>query len=89
VALLDSRSVQRIRSVLGWVAFAKRPLKTFELLSAVTFGQGDPEVDRLIPKYILDICSPLIEERRDSTLAFIHVSVKEFVPLPQLPIFGD
>lgn len=46
---LDARSVNRVKMILGWVSFAKRPLKKLELLSAVTFGQGNPEVDRLIP----------------------------------------
>ncbi|KAM0420431.1 hypothetical protein ACHAPT_011852 [Fusarium lateritium] len=79
VVRLDSRSVDRIRCILGWVAFAKRPLQKLEFLSAITFSPGDPGVDRLAPQYILDICGTLIEERRDSTLAFIHISVKEFL----------
>lgn len=74
---LDSRSVDRIRCILGWVAFAKRPLHKLEFLSAITFSSGDPDVDRLAPQYIVDICGTLVEERMDSTLAFIHISVKE------------
>jgi hypothetical protein len=74
---LDARSVDRVKSILSWIAFAKRPLKKLELLSAVSFGQGNPDIERLVPPYILDICGPLIEERRDAALAFIHVSVKE------------
>ncbi|EHK42609.1 hypothetical protein TRIATDRAFT_224424, partial [Trichoderma atroviride IMI 206040] len=52
---LDSRSVNRIKCVLGWIAFAKRPLKRLEFLSAVTFSAGDPNVAHLCPQYILDI----------------------------------
>jgi hypothetical protein len=63
--------------MLHWIAFAQRPLRKFEFLSAISFSAGNPEVTNLPPKYILDVCGPLIEERRDSTLAFIHVSVKE------------
>lgn len=74
---LDSRSVDRVRCILGWVAFAKRPLRKLEFLSAITFSPGNPEVDILAPQYILDICGTLLEERRDSTLSFIHISVKE------------
>ncbi|KAJ4152324.1 hypothetical protein NW754_004119 [Fusarium falciforme] len=74
---LDPRSVDRVRCILGWVAFAKRPLQKLEFLSAITFSPGDPKVDILAPQYILDICGTLVEERRDSTLAFIHISVKE------------
>lgn len=74
---LDPRSVDRIKCILGWIAFAKRPLKKLEFLSAVTFSSGEPEVSHLAPQYVLDICSPLIEERHNTTLSFIHVSVKE------------
>ena len=69
--------MDRVRCILGWVAFAKRPLQKLEFLSAITFSSGDPGVDRLAPQYILDICGALVEERRESTLAFIHNSVKE------------
>lgn len=36
-------------------------------------------VDELVPPYIFDMCAPLIEQRRDLTLGFIHVSVKEYM----------
>ncbi|KAF2108637.1 hypothetical protein BDV96DRAFT_616200 [Lophiotrema nucula] len=55
----DARSQERIKSVLCWIAFAKRPLKKVELLSAVSYSSGTHQVDRLVPKYILDTCSPL------------------------------
>ncbi|UKZ47926.1 hypothetical protein TrVGV298_002161 [Trichoderma virens] len=76
---LDTRSESRVRCILGWIAFAKRPLKRLELLSAITFSSGESEVTHLVPEYVLDICGPLIEERNDTTLTFIHVSVKEFL----------
>ncbi|KAL2147650.1 hypothetical protein VTI28DRAFT_8104 [Corynascus sepedonium] len=79
LAHLDARSVERIKCILGWVAFSKRPLKKVEFLSAVSFSSGEHNITNLAPKYILDICEPLVEERRDSTLAFIHVSVKNFI----------
>ncbi|KAL7786982.1 hypothetical protein V8C37DRAFT_286169 [Trichoderma ceciliae] len=56
-----------------------RPLKRLEFLSAVTFSSGEPQVANLAPQYVLDICAPLIEVRHDTTLTFIHVSVKEFL----------
>ncbi|KAI9768489.1 MAG: hypothetical protein M1840_004899 [Geoglossum simile] len=79
LARLDSRSVDRIKMIFSWIAFARRPLKRFELLSAISFSLGDPSVERPAPPYILDICSPLVGERGDTTLVFIHVSVKEFL----------
>ncbi|CAK7201606.1 hypothetical protein SEUCBS139899_004314 [Sporothrix eucalyptigena] len=74
---LDARSVDRVRCILGWVAFAKRPLKKLEFMSAVTFSQGNPAVDRLVPRFNLDATATLVEERHDTTISFIHVSVKE------------
>ncbi|KAJ3569742.1 hypothetical protein NPX13_g5979 [Xylaria arbuscula] len=76
---LDSRSVERLKSIFGWIAFSKRPLKRMELLSALSFASGNATITNLVPSYVLDVCGPLVEERPDTTLAFIHVSVKEFL----------
>jgi hypothetical protein len=70
-----------MRQILGWIAFAKRPLRKSEFRSALSFSAGDPKVDELVPSYIFDMCAPLIEQRRDSSLTFIHVSVKEYMVL--------
>lgn len=82
VAPLDSDSVDHIKCIFGWIAFAKRPLRVSELLSAVAFSDGDPDIDLPAPSYILDICGSLIEERSDGTISFIHVSVKEHLQSP-------
>lgn len=74
---MDSNSVHHIKCVLGWLAFSRRPLKKHELLSAVSFSSGNPEIDRPAPEYILRVCGSLVEERSDATFSFIHVSVKE------------
>ncbi|KAK7956414.1 uncharacterized protein PG986_005636, partial [Apiospora aurea] len=76
---LDSRSVERVKCALGWIAFSKRPLKKIEFLSAIAFSSGDTTVKQIAPQYMLEICATLIEERPDSTLGFIHLSVKEFL----------
>ncbi|KAH0430152.1 hypothetical protein CcaCcLH18_05856 [Colletotrichum camelliae] len=73
---LDPRSTSRVRCVFGWVAFQKRPLKRLELLSAISFSEGDPNVANIAPDYILDICSPLLDQRPDTTITFIHSTVK-------------
>ncbi|KAL7799057.1 hypothetical protein V8C37DRAFT_407477 [Trichoderma ceciliae] len=78
-ALLDDRSVQRIRSVLSWIAFAKRPLRSPELLSALAFDAGHEQVDVLVPAYILDTCEPLIQQQNDTSYAFVHPSVRDFL----------
>ncbi|KAF2868791.1 hypothetical protein BDV95DRAFT_630472 [Massariosphaeria phaeospora] len=49
---LDLRSVDRVRSILGWIAFSKRPLKKLEFLSALTFSSGDATVGRLAPRFL-------------------------------------
>ncbi|KEZ39923.1 hypothetical protein SAPIO_CDS8890 [Scedosporium apiospermum] len=74
---LDPISTQRIKRVLGWVAFAERPLKRLEVLSAITFSEGVANPERLAPYFFLQDCSTLVEERHDKTVGFIHVSVKE------------
>lgn len=79
---LDSRSVDHVKNILGWVAFARRPLRKLEFLSALSYSSGNPDVTNLAPRYILDICGSLVEERQDTTLAFIHISVKEFLQTP-------
>ncbi|KAH8690624.1 NACHT domain protein [Talaromyces proteolyticus] len=87
----DSRSVDRMRSIFGWIAFAKRPLRKFELRSALSFDARDPMANDPVPHYIFDMAVPLIEERLDSTLAFIHVSVKDYLEMSdsKLPIVRD
>ena len=79
ISNFDPRSVDRMRQILGWIAFAKRPLRKSEFRSAVSFSAGDPKVDELVPSYIFDMCAPLIEQHRDSSFTFIHVSVKEYM----------
>ncbi|KAG8158067.1 hypothetical protein KVR01_011828 [Diaporthe batatas] len=79
LAPLDQNSTRHIKCIFGWVAYARRPLRRSELLSAVCFSSGDPEVEYPAPQYILDVCRSLIDERSDTTLTFIHVSVKEFL----------
>ncbi|KAK4164614.1 hypothetical protein QBC43DRAFT_352703 [Cladorrhinum sp. PSN259] len=75
----DERSVTRIKMILGWVAFAKRPLRKAEFRSALAFSDGNTAVSELPPPYIFEECAPLIEIRNDSSFAFIHVSVKDFL----------
>ncbi|KAG7404211.1 Vegetative incompatibility protein HET-E-1 [Fusarium oxysporum f. sp. rapae] len=73
----DERSLERMKLIFEWIAFAKRPLRKAEFRSALAFSSGNPDTGELAPQYLFDKCSPLIEERSDSTFAFIHVSVRE------------
>ncbi|KAF3799119.1 hypothetical protein GCG54_00015299 [Colletotrichum gloeosporioides] len=76
---LNPWSADRIRCIFGWIAFAKRPLKRIEFHSALIFSPGSSNVTNLVPQYVLDICEALVEERPDTTLTFVHISVKEYV----------
>jgi len=79
---LDIRSASRLRAIFGWIAFARRPLQKAELQSALVFQPDETLLARgarPVPAHILEACKPIIEERTaTSTLAFIHVSVKEY-----------
>ncbi|EHK27294.1 uncharacterized protein TRIVIDRAFT_112990, partial [Trichoderma virens Gv29-8] len=77
VARLDTRSMGRIKSIFGWIAFARRPLTQVECRSAMAFSQGDIETPVMPPQYIFEMCMPLIHENKDKTFSFIHVSVKD------------
>ncbi|KAK5653425.1 hypothetical protein OQA88_8910 [Cercophora sp. LCS_1] len=79
VSHFDRRSISRLRAIFGWIAFAKRPLRKVELLSALSVPaeEEDVHVQELAPSYLFDMCGSLIEERPDSTFAFVHISVKE------------
>ncbi|KAJ4864120.1 NACHT domain-containing protein [Trichoderma breve] len=79
MANFDERSSQRISAVLSWIAFAKRPLRLAELLSALAFDTKQEQVDGLVPAYILDRCEPLIQKQADSSYSFVHVSVRDFL----------
>ncbi|KAK3989052.1 hypothetical protein QBC44DRAFT_242404 [Cladorrhinum sp. PSN332] len=82
-APLAEFSVERVKMTLSWIAFAKRPLKKAELLSALAFSDGNTTVSELPPAYIFEKCGPLVEMRNDSSFAFIHVSVKDFLKSPE------
>jgi hypothetical protein len=79
ITSFDERSSGRLRFLLGCIAFAQRPLKKLEFISAVPFSQGDPTVKHPAPLSILDIIASLVEVRSNTTLGFSHVSVREYL----------
>lgn len=69
------------------IAFAKRPLKKLELLSALSFSDGNPEASKIAPSYLLDdTCSPLLSQRHDTTFGFIHATVKDYLKSSMSPL---
>lgn len=76
---MDGDSRERVKSIFRWIAFAKRPLRRIEFLSAISFTWGGPDTGVLVPDYFLEDCANLVETRHDQTISFIHGSVKEYV----------
>ncbi|KAK1479161.1 NACHT domain-containing protein [Colletotrichum tamarilloi] len=54
------------------------PHELSELYVKLRINDG-VNVEELAPTYLFDMCMPLIEERSDTTFAFIHISVKDFL----------
>ncbi|KAI0861248.1 hypothetical protein F4860DRAFT_174568 [Xylaria cubensis] len=79
LAHLNTQSVEHVKTMLRWIAFARRPLTRVEFLSAMAFSDGNYAITNSAPKFILEACNPLVEERSDGTLSFIHTSVQEFL----------
>lgn len=56
-------------------------------MSALSFSEGKVDVKKLAPSYILDdTCSPVLFQRHDTTLTFIHVTVKDYLQTDASPI---
>jgi hypothetical protein len=62
-----------MRTIMGWIAFAKRELKHFELQSAMAFHY---QLSKLSAAQVFDLCKPLVELGPDGSLVFIHISVQ-------------
>ncbi|KAF2678067.1 hypothetical protein K458DRAFT_377432 [Lentithecium fluviatile CBS 122367] len=70
-----------VSTILSWICFSRRPLHKLELLHglAVSPSDGASGAQSVPVPQILEHCKPFIEERPDSTIAFVHFSVKEFL----------
>jgi hypothetical protein len=77
----DEQQRIRARHILGWLAFACRPLKVWEVCSGIVFHNEDGNLDdeSKLGKGILDICKPLIEERDGEIVTLVHFSARELV----------
>ncbi|PSN61329.1 hypothetical protein BS50DRAFT_534675 [Corynespora cassiicola Philippines] len=82
--LCNAPSIERyggVLAILGWICFARRPLHKTEILHGLAIRPMESSLMPLsvpIPQ-ILDHCKPLIEERPDSTIVFVHFSITEFL----------
>jgi hypothetical protein len=76
---------QRLRAecILGWLTFACRPLRYWEVCDGLVFSdeRGDMNEETKLGRGVLDICKPLIEDREGQLVGLVHFSVREFVKL--------
>ena len=83
---------QRASEILKWISSSQRPLKKFELLPALALNSDKTGIDRnsMPTTQVLEICKPLIEERPNGSVTFVHFSVQECVDPSQQPhCFAD
>ena len=80
---LGQNGYKKAIRALGWMAFSKRPLKTYELQYGVALNAANARLNQENKPFgnIMDICKPLAEGGMDQTIVFVHLSVKEHVNL--------
>jgi len=81
-AQLGSASLERARRTLSWIAFAKRPMKKFELQTVIDLHTENAVLTPLLPDQAFDLCKPLIEISSEGILRFVHLSVQEYLVDP-------
>ena len=78
-AQLDESQRVKAKAILSWLAFAYRPLQSFELCDALVFSENRVlDEQTKLGKGVLDICKPLIEEREGHVFALVHFSAREY-----------
>lgn len=77
----DANQRDKALKILEWLVFAFRPLKYYEVTDGIVFKTGTDVIDETtkLRRGILDVCRPLIEERRDNIVDLVHFSAKESV----------
>jgi hypothetical protein len=78
---LDEQQQLQAQIILGWLTFACRYMKVWEVCSAIVFHDkaGALSDESQLHKGILDICKPLIEVRGGDVVALVHASARESV----------
>ncbi|KAJ5704064.1 DNA-directed RNA polymerase II subunit RPB1 [Penicillium malachiteum] len=66
--------------ILSWVIFGVKPLRKTDILHGASI---DPDTvdfsdDYRLRESVLDLCKPLLEERLDGTVRFIHFTVHQY-----------
>ena len=78
-ARVMSADYDRVLRILGWISFAKRPLRAYEVQYGAIVHLESTVLDHETRPFntVLDVCKPLIEDGMNQTITFIHSSVKE------------
>lgn len=71
------------KKILAWILYARRPLRTLEILHALAVELGDTEIDEdnvLETEQLLTICAGLvtIDEQSDN-VRFVHYTTQEYL----------
>ncbi|OCL01573.1 hypothetical protein AOQ84DRAFT_427313 [Glonium stellatum] len=66
-----SASLERARRILSWVAFTKRPIKTFELRAVIELQTENTILTTLLLNQVFDWCKPLIEISSEGVLRYL------------------
>jgi hypothetical protein len=81
--MLDEEVSPHIRSlsvrILEWMSCSFRRLKIYEILDGVSIRPDRKCLDSntKLPKRVLELCRPLIEDGPCNTLIFVHFSAQE------------
>jgi hypothetical protein len=70
----------KVLRILGWVAFAKRRIKSHELQWGLVLHHHNTQINAETKpiNIIYDICKPFVEDGPNGTVVFAHSSIKEY-----------
>ena len=76
---LKPHQVEQAHRMFSWIAYAERPIKSYELLDGLAFFYSPYVLDdeTRFPESLLDLCKPLVEIGPGMTVDFVHSSAKE------------
>lgn len=80
--VLESRSEEnanKLRLILGWIVWAKRPLRWREIQGAISIDTEQPRVDynRKLADSPKELFASLVELESDGTVQLIHETARE------------
>ncbi|KAK4220734.1 hypothetical protein QBC38DRAFT_493568 [Podospora fimiseda] len=70
------------KKLLGWISYAKRPLRWHEIQAAISLNLEDGTINNENLRSVnsaKEHCQSFVEEHPDQTVAFVHPTVKDFL----------